>query len=173
MTTHVGYPDGAALMTAASLDELRSELEQLRRSTRLQVEQSLREVRPYGEGSNNDEYHAVREEQMVLEARLAALEDAIARAVVVDSEDLAQGAAVIGSTITIEDLTSGRKGRYRLRSAHDSLAPDAISAGSPVGQALMGARPGAVVTVDLPNGRARTLRLIAVTEPAPSPGHPL
>jgi transcription elongation GreA/GreB family factor len=110
MTTHVGYPDGAALMTAASLDELRSELERLRRSTRLQVEQSPREVRPYGEGSNNDEYHAVREEQMVLEARLAALEDAIARAIVVDnSEDLAQDAAVIGSTIAIEDLTSGRR----------------------------------------------------------------
>jgi transcription elongation GreA/GreB family factor len=155
MTTHVGYPDGAALMTAASLDELRSELEQLRRSTLLQVEQSL------------------PEEQMVLEARLAALEDAISRAVVVDNEDLAHDAAVIGSTLTIEDLTSGRKGRYRLQSAHDALAPDAISASSPLGQALMGARPGAVVTVDLPNGRARTVRLIAVTEPAPSPGHPL
>ena len=77
------YPPGAALMTAAGLDELRSELERLRQRTRSHVEQRLREARPYGDGSNNDEYQDVREEQMVLEARLAALEDTIDRAVVV------------------------------------------------------------------------------------------
>ena len=168
MTTHVGYPDGAALMTAASLDELRSELERLRRSTRLQVEQGLREVRPYGEGSNNDEYHAVREEQMVLEAQLAALERTIERATIVDPDEAARGAAVIGSTVLIEDLASGTTGRYRLTSAHRSLGPDAISAASPVRQALIGAIPGATVTVDLPNGRSRTVRLVEVdTDRAP------
>ena len=160
MTTHM--PTGAALMTAASLDELRFELERLRQRTRQQVEQRLREARPYGEGSNNDEYHAVREEQMVLEARLASLEDTVARAVIVDDDAVPRDAAVIGSTITIEDLASGLEAQYRLRSAHHAVAADVISAGSPVGQALMGALPGAVVTIDLPNGRSRTVRLVAV-----------
>jgi transcription elongation factor GreA len=174
MNTHIpaGYPPGAALMTAESLDELRSELERLRRLTKLQVEQRLREARPYGEGSNNDEYHAVREEQMVLEARLATLEDMIARAVVVDIDDAAPGVAAIDSTVHIEDLASGSRARYRLGSAHGSHAGDVISAGSPMGQALIGALPGAVLTVNLPNGRSRTVRLVAVKTRPPATGGP-
>jgi transcription elongation factor GreA len=164
------YPPGAAVMTAAGLEELRVELEELRHRTRAQVEQSLRDARPYGEGSTNDEYHAIREEQVVLEARLAALEDTIARAVVVSVDDAAPDVAVIGSMVTIEDVKSGVRRDYRLGSAHGDLAPDIISAGSPMGQALMGARTGAVVTVDLPNDRSRTVRLTAVKTPPPATG---
>ncbi|HEY7454985.1 MAG TPA: GreA/GreB family elongation factor [Thermoleophilaceae bacterium] len=156
------YPPRAALMTAADLNELRSELERLRERTRSHVEQRLRDARPYGEGSNNDEYHDVREEQMVLEARLAALEDTIDRAVVVDPDQASRGTAVIGATVTIEDLESGLTSRHRLSGAHQPLAPDVISAASPMGQALMGARAGAVATIDLPDGRSRSVRLVAV-----------
>jgi transcription elongation GreA/GreB family factor len=54
-------------MTAASLEKLRGELARLRSRAVVQIAQELREARSFGEGSNNDEYHAVREEQMVLE----------------------------------------------------------------------------------------------------------
>jgi transcription elongation factor GreA len=164
------YPPGAALMTSAGLDELRSELERLRQQTRTYVEQRLREARPYGEGSNNDEYHDVREEQMVLEARLAVLQDTIDRAVVVEAEHVKRGTAVIGSTVTIEDLASGHTSRHRLSGAHQPLTPDVISAASPVGQALMGARAGAVATIDLPDGRSRSVRLVAVRMPPKATG---
>jgi transcription elongation factor GreA len=167
MTTHTGTP---ALMSAASLAELRLELDRLTRQTRDQVAQELRDARPYGEGSNNDEYHAVREEQMVLEARLAALEDTIDRAVVVDLEETTRDAAAIGSTVMVEDLASGLTSRYRVCSAHHALGSDEISAASPMGVALMGARPGAVVTVDLPHGRSRSARLVAVESPAMTGG---
>jgi hypothetical protein len=70
----IAYQPGAALMTAADLESLRSELERLRERTGLEIAQRLREARFYGEGANNDEYHAVREEQMVLQARMASLE---------------------------------------------------------------------------------------------------
>jgi transcription elongation factor GreA len=153
----------AALMTAASLGELRLELEQLRARTRIELTQRLREARAFGAGSNNDEFHAVREEQMVLEARIATLEETIARAAVVDRGAVESGVAVIGSTVLIEDLDSGEVSQYRLASAHHSLGPDSISAGSPMGQALVGAAAGTVVTVDLPNGRSRSVRLADVT----------
>jgi transcription elongation factor GreA len=164
MTTH------APTMTAAGLDQLRSELERLREQTRTHVEQRLRDARPYGEGSNNDEYHDVREEQMVLEARLAALEDTIDRAVVVDAEHARRGTAVIGATVTLEDLGSGQTSRHRLCGAHQSLTPDTISAASPVGQALIGARAGAMATIDLPDGRSRSVRLVAVRTPPRATG---
>ena len=164
------YPPGAALMTAAGLDALHSELERLRRQTRTHVEQRLREARPYGEGSNNDEYHDVREERMVLEARLTALEDTIDRAVVVEAEHAKRGTVIIGATVTIEDLESGRTSRHRLCGAHESLTPDVISAASPMGQAVMGARAGAVATIDLPDGRSRSVRLVAVRMPPKATG---
>jgi transcription elongation factor GreA len=156
------YGPGDALMTAASLNELRDEFEQLRRRTRVEIAQRLREARSYGDGSNNDEHHAVREEQMVLEARIASLEDTLARATVVDTDEAARGVAAIGSTVLIEDLASGAVSQHRLTSAHHSLGPDTISAASPMGQALIGARPGTTVTVQLPNGRTRSIRLVDV-----------
>lgn len=173
----IGHAAGTTPMTAASLEELRGELERLRRRARLQTAQALRDARSFGEGSNNDEYHAVREEQMVLEAQLAALEQTIERATIAGRDEAAPGAAVIGSTISIEDLSSGTTARYRLTSAHHSLGPDVISAASPVGRALIGAVPGATVTVDLPNGRSRSLRLVAVETgpigPAGGPAWPM
>ena len=149
-------------MTEVSLDELRAELEQMRRRTRVEIAQRLRDARAYGDGSNNDEHNAVREEQMVLEARIASLEDTLARAIVLDAEDAAPGVAVIGSTLLIEDLATGALSQHRLASAHHSLGPDTISAASPIGQALIGTVPGTTVTVELPNGRSRSVRLVDV-----------
>jgi transcription elongation factor GreA len=169
MTTHLlttdghnAYPAGATLMTAAGLESLRSELGRLRERTGLEIAERLREARAYGEGANNDEYHAVREEQMVLQARMASLEETIARAIVVDSGDAVQGVAAIGSTLWVEDLASGATAPYHLAGAHRSIGRDVISAASPMGRALMGAVPGTVATIELPNGRSRTVRLVDV-----------
>ena len=151
-------------MTRARLDELQDELAELGRRVREETAQRLREARSYGEGSNNDEYHAIREDQMVLEARIASLADTVARAVVVDPAESGEGVAMIGSRVSIEDLSSGARSRHRLASAH-SAKRDAISAASPIGQALMGVRAGTVITVDLPNGRSRSVRVTAVENP--------
>src|SRR5687768_15973286 len=83
----LSYQTGVPIMAAADLESLRSELERLRERIGLEIAERLREARFYGEGANNDEYHAVREEQMVLQARMAALEETIARAIVVDPGD--------------------------------------------------------------------------------------
>ncbi len=136
-------------------------LDELRRRHRDEVAQRLREARAYGDGSSNDEYHAIREEQLVLEARIALLEATIARAVVTDSNQLDDDVAGIGSTVSIEDLASGRSSRHRLASAH-AAGSGCISAASPLGQPLIGVRPGTVVTADLPNGNSRSVRLTAL-----------
>jgi transcription elongation factor GreA len=153
---------GPVLMTAAGLEALEAELDELRRRSRQELAERLREARAYGEGSNNDEYYAAWEEQMVIEARMADLEDTVRRATVVGSELAADGVAAIGSVLSVEDLGSGDISQYRLAGAHQALERSAISAASPVGQALLGAAPGAVVNVHLPNGRSRSLRLLAV-----------
>jgi transcription elongation factor GreA len=158
---------GPVLMTAAGLMELERELDQLRWHHRQEISEQLRDARSYGGGSNNDEYHALRESQMVVEARMALIENTVSRAVIVRPDEAANDAATIGSTIVLEDLASpGPNRRYRLasaRSGHD----DVISAASPMGQAVMGAGPGAVLTVELPNGNSRSVRVVAVERPEP------
>jgi transcription elongation factor GreA len=164
MSTHQPNtrPSASALMTASELDGLHSELRQLRQRFSAELPEQLREARSYGDDSNNDEYHAVREEEMVLKARIQLLEDAIARAVVVDPDQDEPGVVTIGATVAIKGLNSRDKShRYRIVSAH-AIDRDVITAASPVGQAIMGAEPGTVVTVDLPGGRSRKVRVTAV-----------
>ena len=109
---------------------------------------------------------------MVLQARMASLEETIARAIVIDPGDAVQGVAAIGSTVWVEDLASGTTASYLLTSAHQPIGPDVISVASPIGRALMGAVPGTVATVDLPNGRTRSVRLVDVDTGARRLGSP-
>jgi transcription elongation GreA/GreB family factor len=67
----------------------------------------------------------------------------------------------MGSTVTIEDLASGATTQCRLASAH-SVGPDVISAAPPMGLTVIGAVPGATLTVELLNGRSRRVRLVDV-----------
>jgi transcription elongation factor GreA len=147
-------------MTHADLEDLRAELRELRLHGRGGIAERLRDARQYGDGSNNDELHAVREEQMVVEARIALLEHVIARAAVADP---AQGNGVvgIGSTALLEDIPSGAIKTYRLASAH-AIGDGAVSVASPMGQALIGSRAGVVVSLELPNGRSRSVRVVSV-----------
>jgi transcription elongation factor GreA len=164
---HVVNRGGPVLMTAAGLMELERELDQLRRRYRLEISEELRDARSFGGGSNNDEYHALREDQMVVEARMGLIEETISRAIIVRPDEAASDTATIGSTVVLEDMASpGRNQRYRLASAR-SGDDDVISAASPMGRAVMGAGPGAVLTIDLPNGTSRSVRVVAVERPEP------
>jgi transcription elongation factor GreA len=152
-------------MIGADLEDLRAELRELGLHGRGEIAERLRDARLYGDGSNNDELHTVREEQMVVEARIALLEHVIARAVIADPAR-EKGVAGIGSTVSLEDISSGAIKTYRLASAH-AIGDGAISAASPMGQALIGSRAGAVVSLELPNGRSRSVRVVSV-ERAPN-----
>jgi transcription elongation factor GreA len=147
-------------MAAADLEELRAELRGLRLYGRREIAERLRDARQYGDGSNNDELLAVREEQIVVEARIALLEHVIARAVIADPAQR-NGIAGIGSTVSLEEIPSGAIKTYRLASAH-AIGGDTISAASPMGQALIGSRAGTIVSLELPNGRSRSVRVVSV-----------
>lgn len=151
-------------MTALGLEQLRAELDQLRSSVDHEVALGFRNARAYGDGSNNDEYYAVMEEQMVLSARIALLEEIVDRAIVVDKSEASDGIAAIGAGVLLRDLPSGTERRYRLANAHTGDV-GSISAASPMGQALIGAAAGEVVTLVLPDGSTRSVQLLAV-EPA-------
>jgi transcription elongation factor GreA len=153
-------------VTAATYKALESEADRLRAVKEHDIRNRLRAARENGDGSSNDEFLAIREEEMVIDARLARLDDILSRARVVAPAESTTTIA-IGSTILVKDIESGREIDYLLDSAHAASVPGAVSVVSPVGAALLGRRRGEVVTVDLPKGRTRNLQVLAIKpEPA-------
>lgn len=159
-------PSGA-LITADGFRELRVRLEKLRTARTKEYSERLREARQHGDAGANDEYLAVLEDGAVIDAQIARLEELLSRARVVDERVARAGSVAIGSTVVVEDQRSGRVDRYRIIGPLEAGGEGAVSAGSAVGEALLGREPGAVVTVELPRGGARTLRILAVEERPP------
>ena len=152
-------PDTGLLMTVAGFQELRSELDHLRSTEREEVCQRLRDARSYG--AESDEVYALREEEAILEARIAVLEETLARAAIVRPDETSDGLVTVGCVVAVEDQASGKTSRYTISGAHEPFVSGRISAASPMGQALLGCAPGDVVQVALPRGRSKHVRVIS------------
>jgi transcription elongation factor GreA len=149
-------------LTAEAHRKLEESLERLRAERREHAER-LRGAREFGEPGVNDELMAIREDEAIIDARLARLEDILGRAEVV-GDAVAEGTVAIGSTVTVLDHDSGRTETYLVDGAHGSLDSNVISALSPMGTALIGSERGAVVRIELPRGRVRTLTVLDVAQ---------
>ena len=74
----------------------------------------------------------------------------------------------VGTRVEVEDLDSGVRSELRITDGQGQPLPYAVSAGSPIGRALMGNEPGAELTVDLPGNRTRRMRVLLVHRPEPT-----
>jgi transcription elongation factor GreA len=146
-------------MTAHGLAALRNHLEGLRRERDHEVRERLEAAR----GSGEDEYLAIKEEEAVLAARIANLEDLLARASVADAGAGGHTVVGIGATVSVEFLASGATARLRIVGAHEPLRSQTASTASPIGQALLGKEPGEIVQFELPSGKAQSLRVLGIT----------
>jgi transcription elongation factor GreA len=163
----------AYLMSERGLAALKNELAQLRGRKAGEVAEQLREARSFGEAAGNDELWAIREDEAILDARIGRLEEIIAQARVAETGAPSSGVAAIGSVVELEEAGTGTTARYRIVAVHDPAPPPGItpvSAASPVGRAIIGRSAGARVSVELPRGGARELRLVAVEAERHAPG---
>jgi transcription elongation factor GreA len=141
-------------MTPAQKRLLESELAELEGPRRAEVVHAIATARGFGDLSENFEYHAAKNEQGLLEHRIRTIRDRLDRAVLVEKETIASGEVGIGSTVEIED-DKGERMTLEISSV-GGISPD-----SPLGRALLGARPGEEVEVSAPRGawRARILSI--------------
>jgi transcription elongation factor GreA len=155
-------PRAPAILTREGEGALRATLRGLHQQLNAEFAGRRREVRTFGETAGNDEYLQTIEEEAVLRSRIARLEGLLDSAMVVCEPRLTSGAAAIGTTVRVEDLTSGELQELRLIGDYEEPGADAASASSPVGRALSTRHPGDEVEVALPDGRSRSLRILAV-----------
>jgi len=137
-------PEGhAALM--AELSGLKAE--------RPKISQEIGVAREHGDLKENAEYHAAREKQSLCEARIAEIEDRLARAEVIDPSTLGGVKVKFGAFVELEDMDTGKVVTYRLVGPDESdLKQGKISITSPVARALVGREVGDEVQVQTPGG---------------------
>jgi transcription elongation factor GreA len=156
---------GRAILTQSELDRLTAELESLRSAHRDGHAERLRNARGFGVAGDNDDHLAAFEDAVVDEVKIAQLERVIRFATVIDDHLVDDGAAGLGSIVRVEDQR-GRRTEYEIVGvrSEDGAIPQ-VTPASPMGQALLGARTGDTVRVTLPNGRDRSLKVLAVVAP--------
>lgn len=145
---------GKVPMTLRGAELLRAELHRLKTIERPSVIAAIAEARSHGDLSENAEYDAAKERQGFLEGRIAEIEGKLGNAQVIDPAALdADGRAVFGATLELEDVESGQKVRYQIVGDDEAdIKAGRISFNSPVARALIGKFSGDVVEVQTPGG---------------------
>ena len=151
------------ILTPEGLEKLQAELEELTTTKRREVAERIKDAREYGDISENSEYDDAKNEQAMLEARIATIEERLRSATIVKAEDLTNDVVQVGSAVNVKDQDTGKSEQYTIvGSTEANPAEKKLSNESPVGRALIGHKKNDVVTVQLPNGSSRELKITKI-----------
>ena len=149
-------------MTPRGYALLEEELRRLRAEERPRIVREIETARAHGDISENAEYHAAKERQGQIEARLRQLEDRLARAQVIDPRQQSGERVVFGATVVLVDIESEERTTYTIVGEDEAnVAQGMISVTSPVARAIMGREEGASVQFRVPKGM-RQLSILEV-----------
>ena len=151
------------ILTPEGLEKLKEEITYLQTEKRREVAERIKEAREFGDISENSEYDDAKNEQAMLEARIATLEDKLRSAAVIDESELDSEVVRVGSVVTVDDPKRGKQVQYTIvGSTEADPNQNRLSNESPVGKALLGHKAGDEVSVGLPNGGARKLTITKI-----------
>lgn len=139
-------------LTAEGLEEIKKELDVLKLEKRPEIITALKEARAQGDLSENAEYDAARNDQAVVEARIQELEAMVEKAIIIT--EVNTDVVSLGTKVTIEYVEDNEQEEYSIVGSKEADPfTNKISNESPIARAIMGAKVGAVVSVDSPNGK--------------------
>jgi transcription elongation factor GreA len=143
------------ILTPEGLTNLKAELDHLSTTRRREVAARIKEAREFGDISENAEYDDAKNEQAMLEARIAALEDKLRSATVIDASDLGTDVVRVGSVVHVKD-EDGKSTKYTIVGSAEANPTEAkLSNESPVGKALVGRKRGDEVAFATPKGQRK------------------
>jgi transcription elongation factor GreA len=151
-----------ALITKEGLTKLKSEIEHLSTVKRREVAQRIKEAREFGDITENSEYDDAKNEQALLEGRIAQLEERMRRANVVsgavDTETVG-----VGVRVHVKDQKSGESRKFTIVGPTEADPAEAkLSNESPIGKALSGRKRGDLVTIDVPRGPKKKFKITKI-----------
>lgn len=154
-------------MTREGYDKLRAEHDRLRTTEMLEITKRVATAREMGDLSENAEYHAAREDQGMLQARINDMSDRLARAVIVDTSTLPKDTVAFGSRVKVMDLDVDEEETFELVGpGQENPDKGRILTSSPIGQGLIGKKKGDSVEIAVPRGtiRFKVLEISPVTD---------
>ena len=141
------------ILTREGYQKLKREIEELSTTRRREIAERIKLAREFGDIAENAEYDAAKNEQAMLEARIAKLEERLASARVIEKRDISKDVVSVGSTVRLRDVDAKQTVEYRIvGSAEANPAELKLSNESPVGKAILGHKKGEVVEVAAPRG---------------------
>ena len=140
-------------ITKPGFERLKKELARLRKVEVPANIKDIEEAREHGDISENAEYAAAKEKQSFIQGKLQEIENNLATSTVIDLKDLTDDRVVFGTTVTIEEISTGEVTRYQLVGPFESdMSRNQISVTSPIGKALLRKEVGDEVQVNAPGG---------------------
>jgi transcription elongation factor GreA len=141
------------LLTPEGLEKLKDELQSLRTEKRREVAERIAHAREFGDISENSEYDDAKNEQAMVEQKIAQLEERLNRARVIDKKDVPKGVVAVGTRVRLRDLDAKQTVEYVIvGSAEANPREQKLSNESPVGRAIIGKKKGETVEVAAPRG---------------------
>jgi transcription elongation factor GreA len=141
------------ILTPEGYEKLKQEIEYLSTDKRREVADRIRVAREFGDIAENSEYDDAKNEQALLEHRIATLEERLIAARVIDAGEITSDAVSIGTKVRLKDMDANETIEYHIvGSAEANPAEHRLSNESPVGKAIIGKKKGDVVEVAAPRG---------------------
>lgn len=145
-----------AYYTEEGLRKLLEELNHMKTVERPHISQQIADARDKGDLSENAEYHAAKEDQGLLEARIAKLEEVVASARVIDTSQVDNSRVYIHSRVLVRHAENGAEREFTLVAESEAdIRAGKISVGSPIGKGLLGKAIGEVAEIITPTGSTR------------------
>ena len=145
-------------------DRLREELEDLTTRGRVEIARAIEAARALGDLSENGDYHAAKDSQGKMEARIRHIERLLSQATIVDQQADTGGVVSAGSVVSLRYEGDDEVERYLLGSIEERVddSLDIMTPGSPLGQALLGKRAGETAEFEAPNGNVLKVEIVDV-----------
>ncbi len=151
------------ILTPEGYEKLKTEITYLQNEKRREVADRIRVAREFGDIAENAEYDDAKNEQAMLEHKIAQLEERLLNAGVIDSGDVDLSVVSVGAKVRLRDVDANRTDEYFIvGSAEANPTEQKLSNESPVGKALMGHKRGEIVSVPVPRGPARELKITKI-----------
>jgi transcription elongation factor GreA len=151
------------VLTPKGLKELKAKIEHLQTDRRREVAARIKEAREFGDIAENSEYDDAKNEQAMLEKQISDLEEKLRSARVIDEKKVDTDVVGVGVTVHVKDQKTDKSTKYKIvGSAEANPAEAKLSNESPVGKALIGRKRGETVSVPVPRGPARKLKITKI-----------
>lgn len=143
-------------MTREGYDKKKAELDQMQNADMIEITKRVATARDLGDLSENAEYHAAREDQGILQAKINMLKDQLSRAFIIDKESLPTDSVAFGSRVTVLDLDMDEEEVFELIGpGQENPDEGRILTSSPIAQGLLGKKKGDVAEIPVPKGVIR------------------